>query len=51
MAFPDAPAVQAQMDGDDEQQNGEAEQKKGIDGDGLSDMAMQQGMGRPLSSA
>ena len=51
VAFPDAPAVQAQMDGDDEQQNGEAEQKKWIDGDGLSDMAMQQGMGCPLTSA
>ena len=51
MAFPDAPAVQAQMDGDDEQQNGEAEQEKGIDGDGLADVAMQQGMGCPLTSA
>ena len=51
MAFSDAPAVQAQMDGDDEQQYGEAEQKKGIDGDGLADVAMQQGMGCPLTSA
>ena len=51
MAFSDAPAVQAQMDGDDEQQHGEAEQEKGIDGDGLADVAMQQGMGCPLTSA
>ena len=51
VTFSDAPAVQAQMDGDDEQQHGEAEQEKGIDGDGLADVAMQQGMGCPLTSA
>ena len=44
MAFSDAPAVQAQMDGYDEQQHGEAEQEEGIDGDGFADVAMQQDM-------
>ena len=51
VAFSDAPAVQAQMDGYDEQQHGEAEQEEGIDGDGLADVAMQQGMRCPLTSA
>ena len=51
VAFSDTPAVQAQMDGYDEQQHGEAEQEEGIDGDGLADVAMQQGMGCPLTSA
>ena len=51
VAFSDAPAVQAQMDGYDEQQHGEAEQEEGIDGDGFADVAMQQGMRCPLTSA